>query len=79
MRPKEKVELEEGVEAAGEGCGAAEGDDTETCENRAWGDDTEGGDGIGGDDAAGGGDRPDGGVLSVHVEVLFVGDGERSG
>ena len=79
MRPKENVELEDGVEAAGDGCGAAEGDDAEASESRAWGDATEGGDGIGGGDMAGGGDRADGGVLGPDVEGVFVGERERAG
>jgi hypothetical protein len=78
IRDKEKLELEEGVEAAGEGCGPVEGDGIEAGERRVWGDDIEGGEGIGGDDIAGGDDRADGGVLIAHA-VLFVGDRERSG
>lgn len=64
IRPREKLEPVEGVEAAGDGCGAAEGESNEAGESR-FGDSTDGGDEIG--------------DLATHVGVLFSEDKERSG
>jgi hypothetical protein len=74
MRPKDNVEPVEGVEAAGDGCDTAEGDSR--CED---GECIAGGDAIGAVGGTGGCDTAGGGVLPAHVDVLFVGDNERSG
>jgi hypothetical protein len=74
IRFKEKVELEEGVEAAGEGCGPAEGDGIEYGESTGGGEVTDGGGGTGGGDLAGGGDEAGGGVLPADADVLLAGD-----
>ena len=79
IRPKEKDEPVEGVEAAGDGCGAADGDNSEAGEGIDGGEAIDGGGGIGGRDMAGGGDRVGGGLLPAHVDVLFGGEKERSG
>lgn len=76
---REKLDVEEGVEAAGEGCGASEGDGIECGDGTGGGEPIEEGVGTGGGEGTGGGDRNGGGVLPADAEVLFMGDKESSG